>query len=158
MVCIPIDSVYVTPLDGPRLGSVPLTFPSPAFAEASAGKPDMAGSGIFYPGEELGGKTLFESLQKIFETLQGLELETQTIKEKIVTIEEKMQEIIKRLESETETVFTRISNAKTRAEIIVVFLAILHLAREQLVFLEQASHFGDIVIKKSESKSKNEVR
>jgi chromatin segregation and condensation protein Rec8/ScpA/Scc1 (kleisin family) len=35
---------------------------------------------------------------------------------------------------------------------IVVFLAILHLAREQLVLLEQMDNFSDIMVKKNSEK------
>lgn len=109
-----------------------------------------AGSGIFYPGGGLDIQALSGLLGKIFETLQSFTLETETIREKIMSIEEKIAEIVKRLEIEGETNFVNLAGSKSRMEIIVVFLAILHLAREQLVLLEQAERFSEIVIKKSQ--------
>ena len=44
--------------------------------------------------------------------------------------------------------FNNLSGEKSRGEMIVVFLAILHLAREQLVLLEQMDNFSDIMVKK----------
>lgn len=104
--------------------------------------------GVFYPGRNLDLRAMVAELAKLFEVIKQLELETETIKEKIITIEEKIEEIMKRLEKEKETKFTHITDSKTKQEIIAIFLAILHLAREQLVFLEQAEQFSDIIIRK----------
>lgn len=107
-------------------------------------------SGVFYPGENLEFRAMVAELAKLFESIKRLELETETIKEKIISIEEKIKEITERLRSEKETKFTHIAGAKTKQEIIALFLAILYLAREQLVFLEQAERFSDIIIRKQE--------
>jgi len=112
---------------------------------------DAAQTRVFYPGEELSIEMLAGALQNVFETIQTYQLETQTIREKIVSIEEKMQEIVARLGMEVETSFTRLSGSKSRTEIILIFLAVLHLAREQLIFLEQAEQFSEITIKKTET-------
>lgn len=110
---------------------------------------NLAGAAVFYPGGGLEIKTLVEAINELFETFKGMELETQTIKEKIITIEEKIEEIVKRLQAEGESSFKNLSGRKSRSEVIAIFLAILHLAREQLVFLEQKDRFGDIVIQKT---------
>jgi chromatin segregation and condensation protein Rec8/ScpA/Scc1 (kleisin family) len=76
------------------------------------------------------------------------ELDTETIKEKIVTLEEKISEVLGRIQKEGDMQFKKLSGEKSRGEIIVVFLALLHLAREQLVLLEQMDTFSDIMVKK----------
>lgn len=125
--------------------------------KASFGRPYFlelgSSSGVFYPGESLDLGTMIVELAKLFESIKRLELETQTIKEKIITIEEKIKEITERLRSEKETKFTNLAGAKTKQEIIALFLAILHLAREQLIFLEQAGRFSDIIIRKHEARN-----
>jgi segregation and condensation protein A len=122
-------------------------FNRPYFLEQGA---SLAGSAkVFYPGEGLKTEVLFGALQKVFESFVNLELETRTIKEEIITLEEKIEEIVGRMEKLAETKFSSLSGSKSRAEIIVIFLAILHLAREQLISLEQKSRFSDIVIKKA---------
>ena len=113
--------------------------------------PDASQTGIFYPGDELSIEMLAGALQNVFETIQTYQFETQTIREKIVSIEEKMKEIVERLGMEVETSFARLSSSKSRTEIILIFLAILHLAREQLIFLEQAEQFSEITIKQSDT-------
>lgn len=120
------------------------------FAGAS-GAGERSGSGIFYPGENLDAKGLADSLGRILDAFKRFELETQTIKEKIVTIEEKIQEIVGRLTAIAEITFKDFSEKKSRSEIIVIFLAMLHLAREQLIFLEQKAHFSDIIIRKNQT-------
>jgi segregation and condensation protein A len=104
--------------------------------------------GIFYPGKELTAAALFNSLGKIFETIKTYELETDTIREKIVTIEEKISEVLERIKKEGDMHFRHLSGDQSRGETIIAFLAILHLAREQIVLLEQMEQFSDIMIKK----------
>ncbi len=110
-------------------------------------------SEIFYPGTELDITNLAGALENMFEGLQAFTMETETIRDKIISLEEKMQEIVKRFEAEVEMNFTNLSSAKSRGETIVIFLAILHLAREQLVMLEQTERFSDIIIRKMNSNS-----
>jgi segregation and condensation protein A len=108
---------------------------------------DARGPLIFYPGKKMKLEILFEQVSRIFESLQVFELETKTIKDKIVSVEEKIEEIIARIKKGGETKFAKLSRAKPRSEIIAIFLAILHLAREQLILLEQKERFSDIIIK-----------
>ncbi|PJA41850.1 hypothetical protein CO177_00280, partial [Candidatus Wolfebacteria bacterium CG_4_9_14_3_um_filter_37_9] len=51
--------------------------------------------------------------------------------------------------------FSEIIKAKSRAEIIVLFLALLHLLREQLIKVEQKNGFSDIIIKNHKSQAPN---
>ena len=105
------------------------------------------GQTVFYPGTTTTASRLQEALGGIFETIKTFELETDTIKEKIISLEEKITEVLGRVQKEGEAQFKNLSSEKSRSEIIVVFLAILHLAREQLVLLEQMENFSDIMVK-----------
>lgn len=107
-----------------------------------------AGQKVFYPGKNIDITGLRSALEKIFETVTAYAFETETIKEKIITLEEKISEVLKRLQGEGDLQFRRLSSEKSRSEAIVVFLAILHLAREQLILLEQMENFSDIMVKK----------
>ncbi len=109
-----------------------------------------AGQSFFYPGGTTDIPALHDSLDRLFDTVKTFELETETIKEKIVTLEEKITEVMARVQKEGEMRFRNLSNEKSRSEMIVVFLAILHLAREQVVLLEQIGNFSDIMVKKKE--------
>ena len=116
---------------------------------SSAGMPE--GQNVFYPGGTTTAERLRESLSGILETIKTFELETETVREKIITLEEKITEVLGRVQQEGEARFKNLSSEKSRSEIIVVFLAILHLAREQLVLLEQMENFSDIMVKKRNS-------
>lgn len=121
-------------------------FSRPYFLEQGASL--EGGARVFYPGDGLEIPTLYGALRKIFESFVSMELETKSIKEKIVTIEEKIAEVVERLKKGGDATFKGLSSAKSRSEIIVIFLAILHLAHERLVALEQAERFSDIIIKR----------
>jgi len=108
-----------------------------------------AGQSVFYPGTKLDLESMHVALGGIFETVKTFELETETIREKIITLEEKITEVMDRVKKEGDMQFKHLSGEKSRAEMIVVFLAILHLAREQLVLLEQLDNFSDIVVKQN---------
>ena len=104
---------------------------------------------IFYPGKEIDPERLRASVSKIFETFEAMAKETQVIKEKIITLEEKINEIIEKVRKISATSFSELSAAQPKGEMIVTFLAILHLAREQFISLEQEGTFSDIMIKKN---------
>jgi segregation and condensation protein A len=107
-----------------------------------------AGQHFFYPGNGLDAEAITGALGAIFDTITTYAFETETIREKIITLEEKIAEVVGRIEREGDLQFTNLSGEKSRSEMIVVFLAILHLAREQLVLLEQLGNFSDIMVKK----------
>ena len=66
----------------------------------------------------------------------------------MISLEDKIKEVIGWIQDKVSNSFRNLSNAKTKSEVIVIFLAILHLAREQIVHLEQQTYFSDIMITK----------
>ncbi len=103
---------------------------------------------VFYPGEKLDLQSLKVSMEKLLFSLGSFSMESQTVREKVVTLEEKIKEIIAKLEVGVKSSFDKIAQARIRSEVIVVFLAILHLAHERLIELEQDGHFSDIMVRK----------
>jgi segregation and condensation protein A len=122
----------------------------------SYSRPYLIGKGVglasdqtfFYPGRNLSLENMRMAIAGILDTMKTYELDTETIKEKIVTLEEKISEVLERVQKEGDMHFKQLSGNKSRGEMIVVFLALLHLAREQLVLLEQIDAFSDIMVKK----------
>lgn len=111
----------------------------------------LEGSGegaAFYPGGNVSLGSLAEAFNILVSAFKDVEVDTQTIREKVVSLEEKVKEIIARLSETASSSLKSLSVSKTRSEIIVIFLAILHLAREQLVHLEQEGNFSDIMVRK----------
>lgn len=107
------------------------------------------GGGIFYPGRNLTAPSLAESLGGIFGALSELAGEVQTVKERIVSIEERMRDILSRLGRGGAQPFRSLMPARTPAEVIISFLAILHLAREQAIRIEQEAQFSDILVSRN---------
>lgn len=114
----------------------------------------QSGASVFYPGGGLNQALVLTAISSVYESLQKFVLETKTIGETIISLEETMQGIIRRMEAATETTLQNLAGG-SKSELVAAFLAVLHLAREQLVFLEQQSAFSDIIVRKKEEKGEN---
>lgn len=100
---------------------------------------------IFYPSENLKIKELQKAIEGIFENIKQFKDEAKTIKSPLITLEEKIQEIINRISAEP-FVFEELIKEKPRSEIVVLFLALLHLLGKQSIKVEQKEKFSDIII------------
>ncbi len=99
---------------------------------------------LFYPPENLEIKDLHNAVKSIFETLEQFQKETQIVKSSLISLEEKIEEITKRIGENLK--FHELTKEKPREEIIVLFLALLHLLAKQLIKVEQKEKFSDIII------------
>ncbi|MEK7110905.1 MAG: segregation/condensation protein A, partial [Patescibacteria group bacterium] len=63
------------------------------------------------------------------------------------SLEEKIAEVVSRIRAIMETNFRALTGGESRGEVIITFLAVLHLAREQLIILDQAGDGSDIMIR-----------
>ncbi len=102
---------------------------------------------VFYPPENLKTDQLEQGMRAVLNMLKSLVPEKQTVKKVVMTIEEKVKELLERLKEQAEQSFHSISENRPKLEIIVLFLAILHLLRDRLIKTDQGSQFGDIRIK-----------
>lgn len=122
------------------------SYSRPYFALHSGGL--AGGQKVFYPGGNVTVPALAGSLDRIFETIKTYELETETIREKIVTLEEKIVEVLARIEREGTLAIKSRDGGAPRADIILLFLAALHLAHDERVILKQGGLFSDILVEK----------
>lgn len=104
---------------------------------------------VFYPSPALHPVALAGSLRTLFSAFERFVLESDTIRETVVSLEKKIKEVMQRFKEITEASFSALAGGASRGERVVAFLAILHLAREQIVRLEQESEFSDIMIRRS---------
>jgi len=103
---------------------------------------------FFYPDPRLSTNFLKIAMAKVIASLEVfLPKEERTVKRALVTIEEKMQELVARLAGTPTGSFDEISRGKAREEVIILFLAILHLIKQQKIHTSQAGQFDDIMIK-----------
>ena len=100
---------------------------------------------IFYPPEKLTVEDLHEAFQSIWDEFQKLEEATTVEKiRKIVKIEEKIQDILKMMGNGINTSFSKMIDKKEKIDIIINFLAILHMFKDKLIAIEQDNEFGEI--------------
>jgi segregation and condensation protein A len=111
----------------------------------------FGGEAPFYPPKGMGAEVCAEAFGRLVRELQKLTRDAETIKEKITSIEETIEEVVRRLTKTAETRFSVLARRRSRAEILAVFLALLHLAREQMIRVEQEGHFADIMVRKNKS-------
>lgn len=105
-----------------------------------AGKPV-----IFYPPKNVSSDILYKILEGLFEAFKQISLEIKTIEITLVRLEDKIEEIIGKIKDGISQ-FSNIANGKNRAEIIVLFLALLHLLKDQIIKAEQEEKFSEIMI------------
>lgn len=106
------------------------------------------GSPIFYPSKNLSVKILHRAINSVFEAFREFAPEVRVSEfSPMLSLEEKIEEVVNRLQ-EGIGQFGKIAAGKSRSEIIVLFLALLHLLRDQLVKAEQKEGFSDIIIEK----------
>jgi chromatin segregation and condensation protein Rec8/ScpA/Scc1 (kleisin family) len=92
------------------------------------------------------------TLKKLLNELESLLRPTQAVKNEIISLKAKIEEILRRL-TDQPLAFSSLHRKSSRSEIIVFFLAILYLIKEQLIHIEQKSHFDEIEIFKLNKRS-----
>ena len=103
---------------------------------------------FFYPAPNLTSENLKMTMNNLVAALRDLIPETTTIKAAMVTLEEKIQELLERCKTAVQESFKKLSHARSRSEVVVMFLAMLQLFREKVIEVEQKSQFGDIIMKR----------
>lgn len=106
---------------------------------------------IFYPPKAVNTQSLKASMAKIFASIENfIPKEERVVKKALVTIEEKMNELMYRLTNAPVHSFKTMRGGLAKHEIILLFLAMLHLLKHQKVRLDQAGSFDDIIIKRQQ--------
>ncbi|MDO8601621.1 MAG: segregation/condensation protein A [bacterium] len=103
---------------------------------------------FFYPPKGVDVRKMESAMNSLFTVLQGLLPETKKIKITVVTLQEKIAELTTRLSEAAEHNFKGLAGAKSRNEVIVLFLAVLHMLANRLMHAEQGDTFGDIKLKR----------
>ena len=116
-----------------------VSFSRPLFANRPA---------VFNPSENLSLDAVYRSMAAVFEAIKKYSLEIQTIETSLVKLEEKIEEIMAKIKDGIGK-FGHLIKEKSKKEIVVMFLALLHLLREQVIEVEQTEGFSEITIKKT---------
>jgi segregation and condensation protein A len=103
---------------------------------------------MFCPPTALSDNSLFAAMRSLVGIFQILApKEERTVKRILVSIEEKMGELMSRLSGNSETNFKAVVAGLRREEIVALFLAMLHLLKQQKIYIAQEAQFSDIIIK-----------
>lgn len=103
----------------------------------------------FYLTQKIKPADLLKEIERLAAELESLAPALKQEKIKLITLEEKISELIERLDKTLPGSFNSITGGKERPEIIILFLALLHLLKDTLVRVEQDKPFSDIKITKS---------
>lgn len=103
---------------------------------------------IFYPPPHLSSTDLKKVLVKIAGEFEQFFKSKIIIKREMISLKAKIEEVLHRLTAGPFRV-SKLKEGTNRSELVVLFLAILHLIKDQLVFAEQTEHFGEIKIDKN---------
>lgn len=92
--------------------------------------------------------TLFDLLKALKKAIERApeEADPHVVTRYPITVEEKSEEIIHLLKSRPSVRFFELTGGKTRAHIVVTFLALLELAKNHHIRVQQDERFDDIVI------------
>lgn len=110
----------------------------------------MTAEPLFYPPSALGSAELRNAVARMVGELEKVFRPTAALKREILQLKQKIEDVLTRLTS-APTGFHSLRQSGGREEMVVLFLAILHLIKEQFVDVIQEGHFGDITIAKKEA-------
>lgn len=101
---------------------------------------------FFYPSPGLTTDAMSASLQSLLMALQAIQMREKNIaRSAIISVEQKMGELLNHIGGASKSQFSDL--AKTKEEMVVLFLAVLHLLKERLIEIEQQENFSHIIIK-----------
>ncbi len=107
------------------------------------------GVSVFYPSKQVTATALRESLEQLLKIMADLAPESRTVAAAtMVSLQEKMAELTQRLTTQSSLTFKGRATKEQRQEVIVLFLAVLHLLANRLAVVDQDDQFGDITVSK----------
>ncbi len=100
----------------------------------------------FYLTEDLTPSDLESAICKLSEELALILPDRKEEGIKLVNFEEKVKELMARVNDVLQMSFSQVVKDKSRAEIVILFLALLHLLKDNLVIIDQEDKFSEIKI------------
>jgi segregation and condensation protein A len=108
-------------------------------------------TGAFYPAENLTVYNLHRGLAVLLETATAAMPQKEESRSTLVSLEAKMAELIARCREMVRQSFHSIAKSHSRSEVVVLFLAVLHLLKSKSIAAEQTEQFGDILVSNLEA-------
>lgn len=104
-------------------------------------------SGMFYPPRGIHAEELHRAFLMFLGEFERVFKPVEVIKQEMVSLKDKLEDVLRRIR-EGATNFHTLHKG-SRKEVVVLFLAILQLIKDQLITVEQQSHFSDMRIIKN---------
>lgn len=101
----------------------------------------------FYPPQSMKIEDMASYLNNVIRTLPVMEKTREEVVARVVSLEERIGEIRDRIKKAVETSFKEAITGASRADVVISFLAVLELVRQQIVSVEQRESFQDIIIR-----------
>jgi segregation and condensation protein A len=100
----------------------------------------------FFPPSSVTPAVLAEALQELLGEVERLMKPTASLKIEFANLKAKIEEVLAKVTESASKKFSDLPATGVRGELIALFLAVLHLVKEQLIAVEQESSFGDMAI------------
>lgn len=100
----------------------------------------------FYPPPNFSPANLRDLLQNVVRTLPATEKTRDEALAKVISLEQRIEEIKSRIKNIAITSFKEAVSGARKADVVVSFLALLELVKQQIVSVEQQDSFHDILI------------
>lgn len=110
----------------------------------------MTAEPLFYPPSTLGPVQLRNAVARMAGELERVFRPAAALKREIMQLKQKIEDVLTRLTA-APIDFHKLRREGGREEMVVLFLAVLHLIKDQFVNVSQDTHFGDITIAKKEA-------
>jgi segregation and condensation protein A len=105
----------------------------------------MSSERMFFPPQGLSARKLHELVKKIHGELEKISLPVEKIEAKVISLKQKIREVLDRI-TQAPSRFREFMASRSRGEIVVLFLAVLHLVKDQELQADQEGHFGEIIV------------
>lgn len=102
----------------------------------------------FYCTQPITPQDLHEAIQALVSLLSRIMEKQESGQIAVMSLEEQMTQLMSRMDKLLKTNFTDMSEGREKRDVIILFLAILHLCKDNLIHLRQDSALGEIHIEK----------
>lgn len=106
---------------------------------------------VFAPPAGLSIGVLRETAARVLQLATLVAKEVTEVKHRVISMQKAISDMVHRIATSGATKFSELTSGASRSDAIVMFLAALHLARDQRVSLVQGEPFSDIVVEHGSS-------
>ncbi len=103
-------------------------------------------SPVFYPPSKLQAVDLHATVSALAEQIKRVVPIAQTVKREVINMKQKIEELMDRLRKAPLKFSELKSSGASKGELVVLFLAVLHLVRQRFADVEQGESFGDLTV------------